>query len=69
MKIRSTGTLAIAAAMLATAFTFAPISGAQASGYGYYSPGNGYYGYKCRWVRYRWWNGYGWEWRKRKVCS
>lgn len=67
--IRKTALSVLAGATIAAAATVLPVTSASANGYGYYSPGNGYYGYGCRWIRQRYWTGYGWGWRRIKVCS
>ncbi|MFZ1816117.1 MAG: hypothetical protein WBO55_16470 [Rhizobiaceae bacterium] len=66
-KLRKTTIATLAFAVLSAAASVAPINTANASGYGYYSPGNGYY-YSCRWVKVRYWNGYGWSWKRVKKC-
>jgi hypothetical protein len=48
-------------------------------GYGYYGPGYGYYGAPayvaadpyggCIWQRQRFWDGYGWRFRRVRVCG
>jgi len=45
-------------------------------GYGYYGPGYGYYGGPayvaddyCVWQRQRFWDGYGWQVRRVRVCG
>ena len=40
-------------------------------GYGpaYYGPGPAYYGPPCYWTRQRVWDGYGWGWRRVRVCQ
>jgi len=54
--------------------------GAAANGYygGYYGPGPyyygpgpyaAYYGPDCHWGRQRVWTGYGWRWRRVRVCD
>jgi hypothetical protein len=53
--------------------------GAAANGYGgYYGPGPyaygpgpyaAYYGPGCYWTRHRVWTGYGWRWRRARVCG
>jgi hypothetical protein len=34
----------------------------------YYAPAPVYYGPACRWVKQRWWDGYGWRVRRVQVC-
>ncbi len=34
----------------------------------YYAPAPVYYGPPCRWVKQRWWDGYGWRVRRVQVC-
>ena len=34
----------------------------------YYAPAPVYYGPPCRWVKQRWWDGYGWRIRRVQVC-
>ncbi len=34
----------------------------------YYAPAPVYYGPACRWVKQRWWDGYGWQVRRVQVC-
>ncbi len=66
--IRKTIHSALAVAVLAATAIVTPVSSASANGYGYYSPGNGYYGYRCRQVKVRYWNGYGWAYRYVERC-
>lgn len=82
---RKSGLAAVAFAVAVTSGVFAPMNTAEAarfnnpavtsqpatnaSGYGYYSPNNGYYNYACRWVKYRVWTYGGWVWKRRKVCN
>ena len=35
----------------------------------YYAPGPAYYGPDCYWTRHRVWTGYGWGWRRVRVCD
>ncbi|MCG6856474.1 MAG: hypothetical protein LJE67_00235 [Salaquimonas sp.] len=79
-KLRKSIATALAFATLSTAGVFAPVA-ANAGGYGYYNPGNGFYGppphygygYRppnCFWQRYRYrdpYSGY-WVWGRRWVC-
>lgn len=51
----------VAGALLGTAFASGPAYGA------YYGPGP-YYGPPCYWQRERFWDGYGWTYRKVRVC-
>ncbi|MCB1449812.1 MAG: hypothetical protein R3D34_05915 [Nitratireductor sp.] len=66
-KLRKTTYATLAFAVLSAAATVAPVTSANASGYGYYSQGNGYY-YSCRKVKQRYWNGYGWSYRWVRRC-
>ena len=34
-----------------------------------YAPGPYYYGPGCYWIRHRVWTGYGWGWRRVRVCD
>ena len=34
-----------------------------------YGPGPVYYGGPCYWTGRRYWNGYGWHWRRVRVCD
>lgn len=56
------------------------LGGAIAAGPGYYGPGYGYYGGPayvagpgyygdCYWQRQRFWDGYGWRFRRVRVCG
>ena len=66
--VRKSALAAVAFAVVSASALVAPVTSAQASGYGYYSPSHGYY-YSCRWVKYRVWTYYGWQWKKRRVCN
>ncbi len=65
---------AVAAGVLGGLAAGAIIAGAAAPYYApppppaYYAPAPVYYGPSCRWVRERWWDGYGWRVRRVQVC-
>jgi hypothetical protein len=66
---------AVAAGVLGGIAAGALIAGAAAPYYyappppAYYAPGPVYYGPQCRWVRERYWDGYGWRVQRVQVCN
>jgi hypothetical protein len=63
---------AVAAGIIGGLAAGAIIGAAAAQGpyYGpaYYGPGPAYYGPDCYWTHQRFWTGYGWAWRRVRVC-
>ncbi|HEX5508012.1 MAG TPA: hypothetical protein VFX37_05865 [Pseudolabrys sp.] len=64
---------ALAAGIIGGLAAGAIIGSAAAHGpyYGpaYYGPAPAYYGPACYWTRERIWNGWGWHWRRVRVCN
>ncbi|HEU4660492.1 MAG TPA: hypothetical protein VFS63_07520 [Pseudolabrys sp.] len=63
---------AVAAGIIGGLAAGAIIGAAAAHGpyYGppYYAPAPAYYGPECYWTHERFWNGWGWHWRRLRVC-
>jgi hypothetical protein len=70
---------AVAAGVIGGLAAGAIIGSAAAGAYGpHYGPGPGYYAYgpgpayyapSCWWTRQRVWDGWGWSWRRVRVCN
>jgi hypothetical protein len=62
---------AIVGGALANPYGYGPGYYAPAPGYGYYGGGPAYVAddYGCVWQRQRFWDGYGWRFRRVRVCG